>query len=112
MDVFALTLLVPFLNALFGNAALAGETALNRLLDALIGSLLVANDPMASLQRVIIVILGAVTAKSVLSWLAGNFGATLQENVTRDLRNTTYAHLQRLPLGWFSRVKTGQILAR
>lgn len=112
MDVFALTLLIPFLNALFGKEALAGDTALNRLLDALIGSLLVPGDPMASLQRVIIVILGAVTAKSVLSWLAGNFGATLQEYVTRDLRNATYAHLQRLPLGWFSRVKTGQILAR
>ena len=112
MDVFALTLLVPFLNALFGQAALVGDTALNRLLDALIGSLLVPDDPMASLQRVIIVILGAVTAKSVLSWLAGNFGATLQEHVTRDLRDTTYAHLQRLPLGWFSRMKTGQILAR
>jgi subfamily B ATP-binding cassette protein MsbA len=112
MDVFALTLLVPFLNALFGNDALAGETALNRLLDFLIGNLLVPGNPMASLQRVIIVILGAVTAKSVLSWLAGNFGATLQENVTRDLRNATYAHLQRLPLGWFSRMKTGQILAR
>ncbi|WP_284352924.1 ABC transporter ATP-binding protein [Roseisolibacter agri] len=112
MDVFALTLLVPFLNALFGEKALAGETALNRLLDLLIGNLLVDGNPMASLQRVIIVILGAVTAKSVLSWLAGNFGATLQESVTRDLRNTTYAHLQRLPLGWFSRVKTGQILAR
>ncbi|MGZ8413959.1 MAG: ABC transporter ATP-binding protein [Gemmatirosa sp.] len=112
MDVFALTLLVPFLNALFGNAALAGDTALNRLLDFFIGSLLVANDDMASLQRVIIVILGAVTAKSVLSWLAGNFGASLQESVTRDLRNATYAHLQRLPLGWFSRMKTGQILAR
>jgi subfamily B ATP-binding cassette protein MsbA len=112
MDVFALTLLVPFLNALFGSEALAGDTALNRLLDFLIGSLLVPGDPMASLQRVIIVILGAVTAKSVLSWLAGNFGASLQESVTRDLRNATYAHLQRLPLGWFSRVKTGQILAR
>jgi subfamily B ATP-binding cassette protein MsbA len=112
MDVFALTLLVPFLNALFGSEALAGDTALNRLLDLLIGSLLVEGSPMASLQRVIIVILGAVTAKSVLSWLAGNFGASLQESVTRDLRNATYAHLQRLPLGWFSRMKTGQILAR
>jgi subfamily B ATP-binding cassette protein MsbA len=112
MDVFALTLLVPFLNALFGNEALAGDTALNRLLDALIGRLLVPGDPMGALQRVIVVILGAVTAKSVLSWLAGNFGASLQENVTRDLRDATYAHLQRLPLGWFSRVKTGQILAR
>ncbi|MDF1503085.1 ABC transporter ATP-binding protein [Roseisolibacter sp. H3M3-2] len=112
LDVFALTLLVPFLNALFGNEALAGNTALTRLLDWLIGGLVDRAQPMASLQRVIVVILGAVTAKSVCSWLAGNFGATLQERVTRDLRNATYAHLQRLPLAWFSRVKAGQVLAR
>jgi subfamily B ATP-binding cassette protein MsbA len=112
MDVFALTLLVPFLNALFGLAPLAGDNALNRLLGTLIDRLLVPGDSMASLQHVIVLILCAVLAKSVFSWLAGNFGATLQENVTRDIRNTVYAHLQRLPLGWFSRMKTGQILAR
>ena len=112
LDVFALTLLVPFLNALFGLAPLAGDNALNRLLGQLIERLLVPGDSMASLQHVIVLILCAVLAKSVCSWMAGNFGATLQEYVTRDIRNAVYAHLQRLPLGWFSRVKTGQILAR
>jgi subfamily B ATP-binding cassette protein MsbA len=112
MDVFALTLLVPFLNSLFGMQPLAGDNALNRLLGLLIDRLIVPGDSMASLQHVIVLILGAVVAKSVFSWLAGNFGATLQEYVTRDIRNAVYAHLQRLPLGWFSRVKTGQILAR
>jgi subfamily B ATP-binding cassette protein MsbA len=111
-DVFAFTLLIPFLNALFGLAPLAGTGALDRLLRGLVGALLDPTDQMRSLRNLILVILGAVFLKSVLSWLAGNFGASLQEFVTRDLRNATYAHLQRLPLGWFARTKTGQILAR
>ena len=68
--------------------------------------------PMDALRRVIYVIIAAVVLKSVCSWLAGSLGAALQEYVTRDLRNAVYAHLQRLPLAWFSRVKAGQILSR
>jgi len=48
----------------------------------------------------------------VFVWLAGQFGASLQENVTRDLRDGVFQHIQRLPLGWFQRTKTGQIISR
>jgi subfamily B ATP-binding cassette protein MsbA len=112
MDVFAFTLLIPFLNTLFGQPPLGGHNRLNALLDHVIGSFISAGDPMDALRRVIFVIIGAVLLKSVFSWLAGNLGAALQEYVTRDLRNAVYAHLQRLPLAWFSRVKAGQILSR
>src|SRR5215203_671225 len=112
MDVFAFTLLIPFLNTLFGQPALTGRTGLDRFLGQLIGRLMVQGDPMASLVRIIFVILGAVVAKSLFSYTSGNLGASLQEYVTRDLRNTVYSHLQRLPLGWYGRTKTGQILAR
>ncbi|HZF68612.1 MAG TPA: ABC transporter ATP-binding protein [Gemmatirosa sp.] len=111
-DVFAFTLLIPFLNALFGLAPLGGTGLVDRTLRGVVGALLDPADQMGSLRNLILVILGAVFVKSVLSWLAGNFGASLQEFVTRDLRNATYAHLQRLPLGWYARTKTGQILAR
>ena len=112
MDVFTIALLIPFLNALFNQPPLAGNNALNRLLGALIGRMLASTDAMGALDRVIGVIFAAVAAKSALSWLAGNLGATLQEFVTRDLRNAVYAHLQRLPLPWFGAMKTGQVLAR
>lgn len=112
-DVFAFTLLIPFLNQLFGVAPFGkATTALDGILQALIGGLIVPGDRMASLANIIRIILAAVFVKSVLAWLAGNFGAALQENVTRDLRNATYAHLQRLPLAWFGRTKAGQIIAR
>jgi subfamily B ATP-binding cassette protein MsbA len=53
-----------------------------------------------------------VSVKNVLVWLSGQLGASLQEYVTRDLRNAVYAHVQRLPLAYFTRTKVGQILAR
>jgi subfamily B ATP-binding cassette protein MsbA len=109
LDVFSLTLLIPFLDALFETQTFGRVTAIQ---ERLIGAFLRAGDPMGSLQNIIVVILVAVTLKNLLVWLSGQFGAALQEYVTRDLRNALYAHLQRLPLAYFTRTKAGQILAR
>jgi subfamily B ATP-binding cassette protein MsbA len=109
LDVFSLTLLIPFLDALFGTETLGKVTELQQ---RMIGALLRADDPMGSLRNIIGVILVAVTLKNILVWLSGQFGAALQEYVTRDLRNTLHSHLQRLPLAYFTRTKAGQVLAR
>ncbi len=67
---------------------------------------------MGSLQTVILIILATIILKNLLVWVSGQLGAQLQEYVTRDLRNTVYEHLQRLPIGYFTRTKAGQILSR
>ena len=112
-DVFSFTLLIPFLNALFGKVNVLPATGLIRdLLSSTIGALLVPDAPMASLRNVIMVILVAVTVKNVLVWLSGQIGVQLQEYVVRDLRDRLYAHLLRLPMGWFTRNKVGQVISR
>ena len=113
LDAFSFSLLIPFLNALFAQDELIdGSTAIGKILNATIGFLLDPGDKMASLQRVILVILIATTLKNVFTWLGGQLGARLQEYVTRDLRTATYKHMQRLPLSFFTRTKQGQILSR
>ena len=111
LDVFSFTLLIPFLSQLFsvptpGSRIVAFQ---QRLVGALIEP---GGDPMTALRNIVLVILVSVTAKNALVWLSGQFGASVQEYVTRDLRNALYAHLQRLPLAWFTRTRAGQILAR
>ena len=114
LDAYAFALLIPFLNALFGEASLLPARAgmLTTLLTGTIGMLLDPNDKMGSLQNVIVVILITVALKNALIWFGGQLGAQLQEYVTRDMRDAVYAHLQRLPIGYFTRTKAGQILAR
>ena len=113
LDVFSFTLLIPFLNALFSQPPLPTRPGLvTTVLTWTVGRLLDPADQMASLRNVILVILATVALKNALGWLAGQLGAQLQEYVTRDLRNAVYGHLQRLPLAYFARHKTGQILAR
>jgi len=113
LDVFSVALLVPFLNTLFNQPPLAIKSGwLSDLLHATIGGLMVPGDPMTSLLHVILIVVAAVVAKNILVWISGQLGASLQEYVTRDLRNTVYAHLGRLPLGYFTRTKSGQIISR
>ena len=110
LDVFTITLFIPFLNALFKLEQHDGPiTAIQR---RLVGSFLDAADPMGSLRNILMVIMAVVIAKNLLIWVSSQLGASLQEYVTRDLRNALYAHLQRLPLPFFTPTKTGQILAR
>ncbi len=113
LDGFAIALLIPFLNILFHQPSTAMKSGwISKLLDATVGSRIVPGDEMHSLRNVIIFVLIAVILKNLLVWVAGQFGATLQEYVTRDLRNAVYRHLAHLPLGYFTQMKAGQILSR
>ena len=109
LDVFTITLLIPFLNALF-NQPQSG--LITNIQQRIIGSFLDPSDRMGSLRNVLILIMGAVILKNLLIWVSSQLGASLQEYVTRDLRNALYSHLQRLPLPFFTRTRTGQLLAR
>jgi ATP-binding cassette, subfamily B, bacterial MsbA len=113
LDTFSFALLIPFLNALFGQQPIPmGGHAVTRFVGYAIGWLLDPHDLMKSLETVILGILAVVSLKNLLVWYGGLLGAQLQEYVTRDMRNVVYAHLQRLPLPYFLRTKGGQITAR
>ncbi len=113
LDVFSFTLLIPFLSALFGEPPLVDKPGLvNDLLALTVGWFLDPADQMGSLLNVILFILVVIVLKNTLVWLSGQLGAQLQEYVVRDLRNALYAHLQRLPMPWFTSAKVGQVIAR
>jgi ATP-binding cassette, subfamily B, bacterial MsbA len=115
LDVFSFTLLVPFLNALFGAPSLIPKTSpgwITHLQNGMVGAFLNPNDRLGSVATMMVAIVVIVALKNVFVWLAGQAGASLQENVTRDLRDSVFRHLQRLPIGYFQRTKTGQIISR
>jgi subfamily B ATP-binding cassette protein MsbA len=113
MDAFSLALLIPFLNTLFDQPPITvGGNRLSSLLQATIGAMIDPADKMGSLRNVIFIVIALILVKNLLTWLAGQLGASRQEYVTRDLRNAIYTHIAHLPLGFFQRTKTGQILSR
>jgi len=113
LDGFAIALLIPFLNILFHQPSTSLKSGwVSKLLNATVVSQIIPGDEMRSLRNVILLVMASVLLKNLLVWIAGQFGATLQEFVTRDLRNAVYRHLAHLPLGYFTQMKAGQILSR
>jgi subfamily B ATP-binding cassette protein MsbA len=113
LDGFAIALLIPFLNILFHQPATTMPKGfVGNLLHTFVGGRIIPGDEMRSQRNVIILVMAAVVLKNLLVWIAGQFGAALQEYVTRDLRNSVYRHLAHLPLGYFTQMKAGQILSR
>lgn len=114
LDVFSFTLLIPFLNALFQQPNLLPAKAgfLEHLQQRTVGVFLDPAHPQDSLRVVIWWIIAIVAIKNMFVWLAGQFGASLQEYVTRDLRDAVFRHMQRLSLRYFQRTKAGQIISK
>src|SRR5687767_14835780 len=85
LDVFSLTLLVPFLNALFGQSQLiptGSPSWISRLQEQLVGRFLDPADRLGSVESMMVAIIVIVAVKNLFVWLSGQLGASLQENVT------------------------------
>jgi subfamily B ATP-binding cassette protein MsbA len=114
LGAFSYTLLVPFLNTLFHQPDAMPKAAgwVEHAQRWAIGAFLDTANPQRSLAAVIIVIMIVVAIKNIFVWLAGQFGASLQEYVTRDMRDAVFSHMQRLPLRYFQGTKVGQVISK
>jgi subfamily B ATP-binding cassette protein MsbA len=115
LDGFTMVLLIPFLRSLFGETALAvggAESLVEKVLAATVGPFLDGGDPSESLRNVVIVVMVGLLLKNALFYMSEVLGMKVREGVVRDMRDRLYGHIQKLPLGFFDRSKTGQLVAR
>lgn len=113
LDGFSFTLLIPFLRLLFGLAGRAeSPTAVDRLLDRVVGSLIDHGNAEIALRNIVILILVVVALKNGAIYLAGYLRVRIQENVARDLRVKLHRHIQLLGVSFFQREKTGDLVSR
>ncbi len=112
LDGLTFALLIPFLRLLFGLGATAAgaSTAVERVLDGLLGAWLPAGRPMVALRNVVLVLLAAIALKNAAGYAAGYLRARIQESVARDLRLALYGQVQRLGLGFFQGIRGGRLV--
>ncbi|MEJ2236781.1 MAG: ABC transporter ATP-binding protein [Gemmatimonadales bacterium] len=114
LDGFTFALLIPFLKLLFGGApdfVADTPTTVERVLNLVVG-FAIGVDRAAAVRNVVILILAAVAVKNVAVYTAGTLGVYIQEGVARDMREGLFTHIQRLQLGFFQRMKGGQLVSR
>ena len=66
----------------------------------------------AMLTLVPLAILGIFLVKGVFSYIYSYFLVKVGQSVIRDLRNLLYSHIQSLPLSFFLKKPTGELISR
>ena len=116
LDAAVYVLLIPFVEALFVSGTTsqaASESGMQRLLDGTVYRWVdLSGDPLVAIQRIIVLIILVFLLKNILSFVRAYLLARAEQGVNRDLRNAVYDHLVDLDLGFFGRVRTGQIVSR
>jgi subfamily B ATP-binding cassette protein MsbA len=114
-DAFSLLLLIPFLRSLFGMGPLlpdGGRNHAERLIDWVAGDWLGGAEALVALRTVCLLVLATIVAKNLCLYAGKVLSIQVQNRVERDVRDRVHGHLQRLPLGYFERTKTGQLISR
>ena len=123
MNAFSVYLVGPFLEQIFktkpaieqniGQKSKVGklegvELYLKKRVDNILGS----GSSREVLSRLCILIIFVVFLKNVFSYLQGYIMAFVEQGVIRNLREDLYASYHRLPLRYFQKRKTGELISR
>ncbi|MGE5352483.1 MAG: ABC transporter ATP-binding protein [Acidobacteriota bacterium] len=65
-----------------------------------------------SLVKICILILIAFLAKNIFGYLQAYYLATVEQGLIKDMRNSAYRHLHKLPMSYFKNEKTGNLISR
>jgi subfamily B ATP-binding cassette protein MsbA len=121
LDAFSFTLLIPFLNLLFGGGALpggaaasvfTGSGAVGDLLSWSVGWLVDGRPPMEGLRNVVGFLFVVFLVKNVALYIYQISISVVEGRVTRDMRNDIYGHLLHLGFPFFQRTRAGQVISR
>ena len=116
LDASVYVLLIPFVEALFlrgGEPGGGSASAMQRLLDSTVYQWVdLSGDPLVAIGRIIVLIILVFLFKNVFAFARAYLLAHAEQGINRDLRNVVYDHLVELDLGFFGRVRTGQIVSR
>ncbi len=120
LDALSFAAIIPFLAAVFGDdpagadsAAAAAPDHVDRLLELTLGRFVdLGGDAREIVGGVIVFIFALVALKNVADFARSTLAARVEQGVARDLRREVYGHVVALDLGFFARVRTGQIVSR
>jgi subfamily B ATP-binding cassette protein MsbA len=86
-------------------------TNLNKTLKAYVYLLVQAPTPVQTLSRVCVIFIVAFSLKNIFSFIHSLLLSLLNLNVVRDLRNQLYAHVLMLPVTFYDRNRSGNIMS-
>jgi len=113
LDGFTLVILIPLLKHLFGTtgALRPGSTRLEALVERISEPLVAGLSPGAAAARLVVLLALGLLLKNAFSYASTQLSVRVQESLVRDLRTRLFDHLLTLPLGYFQRTRSGQLVS-
>jgi subfamily B ATP-binding cassette protein MsbA len=119
MNAGSVYLVGPFLKTIFGEGKKSAPeqtagifSSAKQSIEAWFDRLLDPSDPHTALTRLCYLIVAAIFLKNLFSYLQGYIMAFVEQGVIRDIRRDVYAAYHRLPLRFFQKRKTGDMISR
>lgn len=84
----------------------------NRLLNEIVRRFTMSDDTFLSLKLICLLLLMVALVKNVMAYSQALTVWRLKLNIVRDMRNTLYRHVTRLPFTYFDRKHSGKVVSR
>jgi ATP-binding cassette, subfamily B, bacterial len=95
---------------------IAGLGLINPLMIKVAFQILLGNEPAAERLNQLLIVVAIMIVTPIITGLLGLWQTYINnrvgQNVMQDLRNSLYAHLQHMPLKFFTSTRTGEIQSR
>lgn len=119
-SLFSLTMLVPFLNLLFGTEALVTEKpefalnadALLNTLNYQISQIIIEKGQLEALIFICILLITAFLMRNLGRFFAMFYMANVRIGAVKDIRNAIYTKILILPISFYNKNRKGDIMAR
>lgn len=115
LNLFTFLSVVPFLRILFGASAPAEEVGQEGVLAAVshaFDTFVQTHGASYALGALCVSMVGLAVLKNAVHYAALYVMAGIRTGVSRDLRQDLYEKLLRMPMGWFSESKRGDVMSR
>lgn len=119
-SLFSLALLIPFLGMLFdSNELITIKPEITFSIEAVknyfyyfVSNIIIAKGKIQALTMICVFILAMIFFKNLFLFFGNFFMANIRNGIIRDIRDKVYNKTLKLPLGYFSEEKKGDIISR
>lgn len=119
-SLVSLAMLIPFLSLIFGNTELvyqkppAGLSAKSIIanFNYFNSQIIIHHGKMEALGFICILVIVTILLKNLFMYLAAYVGAPVRNSVITDMRSDLFSKILKLPIGYFTGEKKGDILSR
>ena len=115
LNLFTFLSVVPFLRILFGSSApieVEGQEGVLAAVSHAFDTFVQTHGASYALGALCVSMVGLAVLKNAVHYAALYVMAGIRTGVSRDLRQDVYEKLLRMPMGWFSESKRGDVMSR